>query len=348
MLKKFTVSNFGSITDPVTLSLEPNERVVRDENETVIPVTMILGTNCSGKSTLIKAISLSKYLISTFLDIDVENALYRADNLFEDKPSSFEWEIEVEGKNYIYGFEVTRDTIVKEYLYACEDEEYSMIFQRYKERFALTRKSKGSYSRMPINEATLVLPSWANLGDPICTEVANHIQNNFEIIDGYDLSHFFEFAYKDQNPHILEDTKDVDLPIRWDNAGQFYKQCRESYGAKKFLSLDVLVREILKDGKTLIMDDLEAKIHPLLTQWVLNKFMDPEENPKQAQLIFTTRTPWITQLVPLKQDQIVFTSQSREERPMKVYKLSDFEPVPQGDFIKSYFEGRYDALPRMS
>lgn len=347
MLKNFTVSNFGSITDPVTLSLEPNEKVVRDENETFLPVTMILGSNCSGKSTLFDAMSLSQELASASTDIEVEAVLYSCEDLFEDKPSSFEWEIEVEGKSYIYGFEVTKDTIVKEYLYAYEDEEYSMIFQRYKERYALARKSEGSYSKMTINEDTLVLPSWADWGDPICTEVANHIQNNFRFVNEYEFTHFFKFAYFSQNTQLLEDIKEVDLPIYWNDERKFYRQCWGAEGIEKFLALAVLVREVLQDGKTLIVDSLEDDLHPSLVQWILNKFTDAEENPKQAQLVFTTRTPWITQLVPLKQDQIVFTNQSRGERPMEVYRLSDFEPIPQGDFIKSYFEGRYDAIPRI-
>lgn len=75
--------------------------------------------------------------------------------------------------------------------------------------------------------------------------------------------------------------------------------------------------------------------------------MDPEENPNQTQSIFTTRTPWITQFVPLKQDQIVFTNQSRGDRPMEVYKLSDFDPMPEREFVKDYFKGRYDAIPKM-
>lgn len=73
---------------------------------------------------------------------------YFCENLFKDKPSAFEWEIEIEEKNYIYGFETTKEKIVKEYLYACEDEEYSMIFQKYKEKYAFTRKCMDPYSKL--------------------------------------------------------------------------------------------------------------------------------------------------------------------------------------------------------
>lgn len=345
MLRNFTVSNFGSITEPVRLSLELDERVARDENETFLPVTMILGANCSGKSTLIEAMSVSQDLISARSDIDVETALYSCENLFKDKPSAFEWEIEIEGKSYIYGFEVTKEKIVKEYLYACKDGEYSMIFQRYKEKYAFTRQNEGSYSKIETNQNVLFLSSLADGKDSICTEVANHIQNNFKTVDEYDLSHFFKFDF--QNPQLLEDIKEVDLPIQWDDGQKFYQQCWESEGTEKYLSLVVLVRKALKNGTTLIVDDLEDGIHPFLIQWILNKFMDLEENPNQAQLIFTTRTPWITQFVPLKQDQIIFTNQSRGDRPMEVYKLSDFDPLPGREFVKDYFNGRYDAIPRM-
>lgn len=360
MLKNFTVSNFGSITNPVTLSLEPNEKVVQDENETFLPVTMILGANCSGKSTLIEAMTLSQNLILASSYIGVEDDLHleametysesdlnTCESLFKDKSSAFEWEIEIKEKNCIYCFEATKEKIVKEYLYVCENGEYSMIFQRYKEKYAFTKNGVGGYSKIEGDSKILFLLLLADQKEPTCVEIVNYFQNGLEIVGGYYLSHFFKFAYGTQKPQIVEDVKEVDLPIRWDDEKKFYQQCWESNGTERFLALAVFVREALKDGKTLIVDDLEEEMHPFLTQWILNKFLDPEENPKQAQLIFTTRTPWITQLVPLKQDQIVFTNQSRGERPMEVYKLSDFEPIPQGDFIKSYFEGRYDAIPRI-
>ena len=122
------------------------------------------------------------------------------------------------------------------------------------------------------------------------------------------MRHFFKLDYSVQNPQFLEDIKEIDLPLHWEDDWKFYQQCLDSEGTEKFLSLVMLNQQVLKDGTTLIVDDLENSIHPFLVQWVLNKLMDSEENPKQSQLVFTTRTPWITQLVPLKQDQIVFTN----------------------------------------
>lgn len=114
----------------------------------------------------------------------------------------------------------------------------------------------GSLFQTEINQNRFFLSPLADHKDPICTEVVTHIQNNFKTVDEYDLGHFFKLD-SFQNLQLLEDIKEGALPVQWDDHQKFYQQCWESKGTEKSLSLVVLVQQALKDGTTLIVDDLE-------------------------------------------------------------------------------------------
>ena len=68
----------------------------------------------------------------------------------------------------------------------------------------------------------------------------------------------------------------------------FAKDEMESEGTKKVIELSGPLFDTLKEGSVLLVDELDAKLHPLLTRSILKLFMSPETNPNGAQLIFNT------------------------------------------------------------
>ena len=132
--------------------------------------------------------------------------------------------------------------------------------------------------------------------------------------------------------------------------GTFDKDEMESEGTKKVIEMSGPIFDTLRLGKVLIVDELDAKLHPLLTRSILQLFMNPETNPHGAQLIFATHDTNLLNLAYLRRDQIWFTEKDKTEST-DLYSLLEFKDE-NGTKIrndrsvqKDYINGRYGAIP---
>lgn len=133
MLLSFSVENYKSIRDEVTLSLSPSSAVKDQENNlistgnedfpTLLPTIAIYGTNGSGKSTLLRAIGFARNFIlssakeSTHGDkILVEPFLL--DTISVTRPTAFALDFLIQGVRYVYRFSATQERIIHESLWA--------------------------------------------------------------------------------------------------------------------------------------------------------------------------------------------------------------------------------------
>lgn len=130
----------------------------------------------------------------------------------------------------------------------------------------------------------------------------------------------------------------------------FDKDDMESEGTKKMIEMAGPIFDTLKSGKLLIVDELDAKLHPLLTRRILQLFMDPEVNIHGAQLIFTTHDTHLLNLNFLRRDQIWFTEKDKTESS-DLYSLTEFKDHNGAkirndrSLQKDYMNGRYGAIP---
>jgi len=122
----------------------------------------------------------------------------------------------------------------------------------------------------------------------------------------------------------------------------------ESLGTQAWFSLIGPVIRAIGTGDTLMVDELDASLHPQLTSEVLKIFWDPERNPKQAQLLFTTHdTSLLGRLLDgaeLARDQVWFTEKARDGSST-LYPLTDFGPRRSENLERGYLQGRYGAVP---
>lgn len=134
---------------------------------------------------------------------------------------------------------------------------------------------------------------------------------------------------------------------------------RESSGAKKAFQLSGPVLWALANGGVLIIDEIEAKLHPIMTLNTIDAFLDKESNLFGAQLIFATHDTNLLTYSKLRRDQICFAEKNKWEST-ELYSLSDFvyfgekrgefkseKERPDTDKEKRYFEGRYGAIPAL-
>ncbi len=130
----------------------------------------------------------------------------------------------------------------------------------------------------------------------------------------------------------------------------FHKNQMESEGTKKVIEMSGPIFNTLDEGKILIVDELDAKLHPLLTRNIVQLFMDPEKNKHGAQLIFATHDTNMLDLDILRRDQIWFAEKDKIEST-DIYSLVEFKDEDgkkvrnDRDIKKDYIRGRYDAIP---
>lgn len=123
----------------------------------------------------------------------------------------------------------------------------------------------------------------------------------------------------------------------------------ESFGTLKLLERGGPILYALKQGQVLVIDELDASLHPLLLRKLIIKpFNDKAKNPKGAQLIFNTHN---TSLLdnnfdePLLQRDQIWLVQKDRSGASKIYSLLDFRPRKEEAFQKNYLQGRYGAIP---
>jgi AAA15 family ATPase/GTPase len=109
----------------------------------------------------------------------------------------------------------------------------------------------------------------------------------------------------------------------------------ESSGTRKLFDLSGPIFDTLEMGSVLVIDELDAKMHPLISQHIIRLFNNPKTNPKNAQLIFSTHDTHLLSTKMLRRDQIWFTEKSDSEQT-DLYCLTDIV-LPDGT------KPRYDA-----
>lgn len=122
----------------------------------------------------------------------------------------------------------------------------------------------------------------------------------------------------------------------------------ESHGTQTLFVIAPVVIQALREGGVVVIDELEASLHPLLALHIIQLFNSRGTNPKNAQLLFTTHDTNLLGTTlgepPLRRDQ-VWLSEKSDEGTTRVYPLSDYSPRNGENLERGYLQGRYGAIP---
>jgi AAA15 family ATPase/GTPase len=134
------------------------------------------------------------------------------------------------------------------------------------------------------------------------------------------------------------------------SAVEFDMRSQESSGTNKIFNISGPIFNVLTDGGVLIIDELDASLHPLLTLSITRLFNSKEHNPKNAQLIFSTHDTNLFSYGKFRRDQIYFIEKDNNSSS-DLYSLVEYK----GDggikvrkdrkFEKDYIQGKYGAIP---
>lgn len=122
----------------------------------------------------------------------------------------------------------------------------------------------------------------------------------------------------------------------------------ESFGTIRFLNIFPIILTAIQEGATLVVDELDASIHPMAIMNIINIFHNDEINVNGAQLIFNTHNPIFLNKALLRRDEIKFVE--KEDEGSSHYSLSDFGTSGKKgvrnteDYMKNYFINKYGAI----
>jgi AAA15 family ATPase/GTPase len=162
-----------------------------------------------------------------------------------------------------------------------------------------------------------------------------------EFVSSHD-AEFDKSSFLDADQNML---KDVSFGHRSEDGDVVYLDISdESDGTIKLAEMLVPVLEALKKGTVLVIDELDANLHPLLSSKIFAMFSDPRLNKNGAQIIATTHDTMLLTSTNVRRDQVWFTEKSKAG-VSNLYPLSDFTVRGSDNIEKGYIDGRFGGVP---
>lgn len=142
--------------------------------------------------------------------------------------------------------------------------------------------------------------------------------------------------------HVYDDKGHVIDTIMFDS------EADESSGTNEILRIAGPIADTLENGRVLLLDELDAQLHPLMTKYILSLFHS-DVNQKNAQLIISSHNPEILNNELLRRDQIWFVEKDVTEAShlTSLINYRDKGEVIRTDvnYRKNYLQGKFGAIP---
>ena len=119
----------------------------------------------------------------------------------------------------------------------------------------------------------------------------------------------------------------------------------ESLGTYNLFMLSPILKDAFEKGKTIVIDEIDKSLHPLLVKYIIGLFHNSKVNKNNAQLIFNTHDINLLSLDLLRRDQIWFVEKDFKKGATEIYPLDDFSVRKTENIQKGYLNGRYGGIP---
>lgn len=368
---------------------EHEDRVIKEiDGEVYLPVSVIYGPNGGGKSNVLEALHTlnSKVLRPLCATCDKSDCDYKVRRIpvepfafaeeSKKEPTEFEVFFRTKLAEYRYILQIKEDEVVYESLdrVKLETGRRSALFTRDVNEVNL----KGVFGKFKIsNELSATLPLLSYLGitykkNAIVNDVLEWFEDSIDFLNyGNPYQELGAAVAKSEEIKnlVLDMIREMDLDIedfrieeKDENRIEVYTKhivdgysakinlSEESSGTKKLFNLLPFIAKSLVYGTTLVIDELDAKIHPVLLQNIIERFTDLNINRKGGQLIFTSHDLSTMNSEIFRRDEIWFVAKGNRQNS-KLYSLVEFkndkgESVRKdAKFDKQYLEGKYGADP---
>ena len=394
MLSQFTVKNYKSIREEITLDMqaasisEHEDRIIKDaDGEKYLPVASVYGPNGGGKSNVLEAINvlILKLLRPLAATEDVnsfssfsKNQIIEPFAFSEDrnKPTEFELFFRTNIAEYRYILHVKQEEVIYESLdrIKFDTRRMSGLFVRSEDGIEL----KGDISKLKVSaDLSKTLPVLSYLG--IAYKENEVVNDVFKWFSSGIISLNYGNPIQEMQVSISKSEKVKDLVLQMitemdldisdyrivenengyksvytkhivDNEEAEISLANESSGTQKIFGLLPFIIQSLLKGATLIVDELDAKLHPMLLKHIIMMFNNLEINTKKAQLIFTSHDLSTMNSEIFRRDEIWFVAKGKAQNS-QLYSLVEFKNEKgvsvrkDAKFDKQYLEGKYGADP---
>lgn len=333
---------------------------------------------------------MRKFVIDSFEKQNKQEKINIKNFAFEDESKSEKSEFEVfftiNKIEYQYGFTLDKNRVYEEYLYKRNynfKDRYDTLFERdtenikFGEEFKEAKKIKDLLedrtllltlaSQLKIEESKKVF-DWflssniVDFGNSLTESILSMVLPEKMDDNNFEKNHLEEFMkaidvgiegikvrkiegdennrYKVYSLHRVIGSEELrELPF-----------IEESSGTQKMFALYRFIMEALRNGTVLFIDELDAKIHPLLLRYIINMFHNSQINKNNAQLIYTTHDIYTLTKETFRRDEIWLTEKDSDGvsklYSLAEYKIEDNKKVRKdASYNKEYLNGRYGAIP---
>ncbi len=346
--------------------------------EKFLKVAAIYGANASGKSNLYLAMTFFQHIILESLnnvDVDGISAIerYYEPFVFDGDYNNSEFQVvEIwDGYEYRYGFEYNADCIEAEWLYRknLSTNRQTVVFERTAETLnlgpAVRRECEAYKEQIPVETLALSFFNKLKLKTDIFRNVYNSIMDTLVVPtdfceDGSMLRALLPTTIDEEKENLLDFLNAIDTGIKdieYDDSekevrfytyhkgkdGELYplNLYSESEGTIKSIMLFIYARTAILYDKSIFVDELNVKLHPLLLKFIIDLFYNEDSG---AQLIYTTHDTTLMDKKFFRRDQIWFV-QKDEYGHSELSALSDFKVRSDASFEKDYLAGVYGGIP---
>lgn len=373
---------------------EHEYNVAKTDSAEILKVSAIYGANASGKTNVLQAFSYMKRRILVSDDSKVNSPMDEENIysfMINDNPISLEVEILAKNnKIYKYGFDILKDKIISEWLYEKRINKFYEIFERNNNNVQIMKVKNKLFDLANIDDKSLFLKSfraidksnedfnsvyewfmnsnYLDLGDPKFEDALNKRISLRIVEDEKYRSELLAFiktfdATIDSiniSPASLEEIKNtngvvkVELVHNYEDGKKALPISLESNGTMKMFHLFDFFMDALKNGMVLFVDELDAKLHPLLTRYIINLFHNSKKNIGNGQLIYSTHDTVNLNKETFRRDEIWFAEKDKNGIS-EIYSLSDYIMEDENGnakkvrndatYNKDYLTGRYGAIP---
>ncbi|NJP33525.1 AAA family ATPase [Micromonospora thermarum] len=357
------------------------------ENLNVYPVIGVFGANASGKSNLLTALfEMRQAVLRSYADwasrSDVPREVFSLDPQAVGRTSFFELDFVHDGVRYAYGFELGTERVEGEWLHAYPRGHRQIWFDRAVGRIKEFEfpggrlKDRSQLVRLTRPDALFLSVAGAS-NHPQLGPIFEWFRRNLLWVSPDKNLHVREAFTRDelQGPkreRIQELLRVADLGIRgvevinatepgkeevrlWHGGagGDAYpvKWEDESFGTRSWFALLGPMLIALDEGRALLVDELDASLHPRFAAEIIRLFQDPDVNKRGSQLIFTSHDVTIlggqAEMRLLDPGQVWLVEKDKAGAS-ELFPLADAEPRAGEDLALSYLAGRFGAVPALA
>jgi hypothetical protein len=359
----------------------------RGKPVSVLPVVGIYGPNASGKTNVLASLRMMQTAVLSSVEWfrkpdPVRRTAFALDPETADEPSFFEVDLVIENTRYTYGFELDDVRVRGEWLHAYPRGRKQVWFDRGDDGFIsfpgeglrgekldLARHTRpdslylsvaaqfNQEQLLPVFEwfrdsLWLVTPEWPDRG-----ELQNYTKQRVLRDDKFRERVARMLAVADLGITGIHAVRDRIKFRHMTSEGEIALDFgSESLGTRTWFAMVGAMLEAFSRhrGLTLLVDELDASLHPTMCAEAVQMFADPRANPHGAQMIFTTHDVTLLRTLTgggrmLDRDAIWLTEKTADGAT-DLYPLASFSPPPRKDdnILRKYLLGTYGGTPRIS